>query len=346
MPLTLDLSTGDLAGTRLAVSPLSETVSGLQTLAGCWGRTRHEHWTRWAAAQLAARPLDLRRTWPLLVTGRASWPQFLLPAPVRAASTIDEALAAMCRTTPSEVRRSLHGVFGDRLPAPAQALADDPAAGLRAIAAELRQAHDRLIAPHWARLRAVLDADIAYRAKQWADGGAGRLFTDLHARLNWHDGRLTLDGDNRPSPGRPAGGLVLSPVVLGPPWVMIKLHTTTQTTIRYPARGSGALWTADERRPAGHAIRLLGRRRAELLEALRSPATTTDLAEALHVSPSAVSQHLRVLRDNGLVTGQRSGRTVRYRTTEQGIRLLSPGSPTHQRPEARPGSDPTTEAQM
>ncbi|MBB1154531.1 MULTISPECIES: ArsR/SmtB family transcription factor [Amycolatopsis] len=345
MPLTLELSTGDLAGTRLAVSPLSETVSGLQTLAGCWG-PRHGHWTRWAAGELAARPLDLSRTWPLLVTGRAGWPQFLLPAPARAASTIDEALAAMCRTTPSQVRRSLRGVFGEHLPVPAQALADDPEAGLRAVAAELRQAHDRLIAPHWARLRAVLDADIAYRAKQWADGGAARLFTDLHAGLNWHDGRLTLDGDHRPSPGRPAGGLVLSPVVLGPPWVMIKLHTTTQTTIRYPARGSGALWTAAERRPGGNAVRLLGRRRAELLETLRSPATTTDLAEALHVSPSAVSQHLRVLRDSGLVAGQRSGRAVLYRTTEQGIRLLSPGSPTHRRQDVRPGSDPTSEAQM
>ncbi|WP_037367990.1 ArsR/SmtB family transcription factor [Amycolatopsis orientalis] len=324
MPLTLELSTSDLAGTRLAVSPLSETVSGLQALAGCWGRSRQRGWTRWAAAELAGRPLDLVWTWPLLVTGRSSWPQFLLPAPARAACTIDEALAAMCRTTPGQVRRSLRGVFGEELPASARALADDPAAGLRAIAAELRQAHDRLIAPHWPRLRAVLDADIAYRAKQWADGGARRLFTALHPALSWHDGRLALDGDRRPSPGRPAGGLVLSPVVLGPPWVMVKLHTTTQTTIRYPARGSGALWTAAEPRPAEPAVRLLGRRRAELLESLRSPATTTGLAEVLHVSPSAVSQHLRVLRDSGLVAGRRSGRTVFYRTTEQGLRLLDP----------------------
>ncbi|WP_409181060.1 ArsR/SmtB family transcription factor [Amycolatopsis sp. VS8301801F10] len=323
MPLTLALSTDDLARTRLAVSPLSETVSGLQALAGCWGRARHARWTRWAAAELAVRPLDLSWTWPLLVTRRTSWPQFLLPAPARAASTIDEALAALRRTTPSQVRRSLRGVFGADLPAPARALAADPAAGLRAVAAELRQAHDRLIAPHWARLRAVLDADIAYRARQWADGGAGHLFTGLHAGLNWHHGRLTLDGDQRPSPGRPSGGLVLSPVVLGPSWVVIKLHTTTQTTIRYPARGSGALWTAAERRPAEPAVRLLGRRRAELLETLRSPATTTGLAEALRVSPSAVSQHLRVLRDSGLVAGQRSGREVLYRTTEPGLRLLS-----------------------
>jgi DNA-binding transcriptional ArsR family regulator len=50
----------------------------------------------------------------------------------------------------------------------------------------------------------------------------------------------------------------------------------------------------------------------------------TDLARELHVSPSAVSQHLRVLRESGLVSGERSGRSVRYRTTERGLALLDP----------------------
>lgn len=331
MPLTLELSIGDLASTRFAISPLSETISGLQTLGNYWGRGQHRHWrwVRWASDELAACPLDLSWTWPLIVNDRTSWPQFLLPAPTRASITIDEAIAAMRHTTARQVQQSLHGVFGDRLPAAATALAADPAAGLCAIATELRQAHDRLIAPHWSRLRAVLDADIAYRAKRMADLGASGLFTDLHPALSWHNARLTLADDNRPSPGGPAGGLVLSPVVLGPPWVLIKLHTTTQTTLRYPARGIGALWAAGRRPAADNVVRLLGRRRAELLDALRSPCTTTALAVALHVSPSAVSQHIRVLRNSGLVTGERSGRYVLYRTTKQGLKLLSPDPPQH-----------------
>lgn len=326
MSLTLTLTIGDLANARFAISPLSETISGLQTLGHCGRQRQHRHprWIRWAIDELAARPLDLSWTWPLLVNDRTGWPQFLLPAPARAAITIDEALETMRQTTAEQVRRSMHRVFGDRLPAPAQALAADPAAGMRAIAGELRAAHDRLIAPHWTRLRAVLDADIAYRAKQWADGGASRLFADLHPVLSWHDGRLILGGDNRPSSGRPAGGLVLSPVVLGPPSILIKLHTTTQTTLRYPARGLGAVWAGGHRPATDSAVRLLGRRRAELLEALRSPSTTTSLARTLHVSPSAVSQHIRVLRDSALVVRERSGRDVLYRTTKQGLNLLNP----------------------
>ncbi|MFC7720593.1 ArsR/SmtB family transcription factor [Nonomuraea recticatena] len=121
---------------------------------------------------------------------------------------------------------------------------------------------------------------------------------------------------------RGPGGLVLMPVVLGSPYVLIKKSTSTQTTVRYPARGVGALWTAGTRAPAGSAVRLLGRARADLLEALRSPTTTTELARALGVTPSAVSQHLGVLRESGLVARERSGRHVLYMTTALGAALL------------------------
>jgi DNA-binding transcriptional ArsR family regulator len=330
MPLTIDLSVSELARTRFGVSPLSETISGLQQL-GIWRRDIHRPWLQWAAGELTARPLGLPRSWPLVVTGRMGWPQFLLPAPDRAGTTIDSNLAAMQRTTAEQVRASLRRGFGDQLTGSAAELAADPAAGLPAMAAELRAAHDRLIAPHWPRIRAVLDADITYRARRLADGGADALFADLHPDLRWDGGRLTLTdvarGD-RVSAGTAPGGLVLVPVVLGPPHVLIKLHTTTQTTVRYPARGLGALWAAGATPTPDSAVRLLGRPRAELLEALRSPATTTGLARTLHVTPSAVSQHLGVLRDSGLVAARRSGRHVLYLITDRGLALLAPaGAP-------------------
>ena len=327
MSLTLDLSVSELAATRFAISPLSETISGLQQLGGRGRQDINMRWVRWASDEIAARPLVLSRTWPLIVNDRPSWPQFLVPAPVSAGTTIEDDLAAVRRTTARQVRASLQRVFGEDLPDRAAELAAHPAAGLRAVTTELREAHDRLIAPHWPRIRAVLDADIAYRAKQLATGGAKQLFADLHPDLRWHDGRLTLQrwrGDHVTRTAAAPGGLVLLPVVLGPSYVLIKRHTTTQTTVRYPARGVGALWTAGTRPVSGSAVRLLGRPRAELLEALRSPASTTDLARALNVSPSAVSQHLRVLRDSGLVAGERSGRSVLYLTTESGLALLDP----------------------
>ncbi|MFC4061700.1 ArsR/SmtB family transcription factor [Planomonospora corallina] len=350
MALRVDLGVAELAATRLAISPLSETVAGLQQLSGRHRNPLNLRWLRWACDELARHPLELPRTWPLLVNDRPSWPEFLVPAPRGTAASIDDDLAALQATTPAQVRASLRRVFGGRLPGAAAALAAHPAAGLRAVAAELRAAHDLLIAPHWPRIRAVLDADVVHRARQPAAGGAERLFAGLHPDLRWRDGRLLLHGTHWRAEhvvDRGPGGLVLMPVVLGPPHVMIKKSTSTQTTVRYPARGVGALWTAGTRSPAGGAVRLLGRARAELLEALRSPATTTELARALGVTPSAVSQHLGVLRESGLVARERAGRTVVYTTTALGASLIGDlpslppaGRSTGRDPRDDPGPDP------
>ncbi|WP_240521713.1 ArsR/SmtB family transcription factor [Amycolatopsis vastitatis] len=325
MDLPIELGVAELATTRFAISPLSETVACLQQLAGRDRQAVTLPWLRWAQDELARTPLELPWTWPLLVSDRPNWPEFLVPAPRDTGPSIEDDLAALLRTTARQVRASLGRVFGDELPEAAAELADRPAAGLRTIAAELRTAHDRLVAPHWPRIRAVLDADVAHRARVLAAGGSAKLFDGLHPALRWRDGRLLLTDGRRTDRvvNRGPGGLVLIPVVLGSADVLVKGNTSTQTTIRYPARGCGALWTAGTRPPPGGTVRLLGRARAGLLEALRSPATTTDLARALAVTPSAVSQHLRVLRENGLVTRERSGRQVVYLITALGASLLS-----------------------
>ncbi|OXM66091.1 transcriptional regulator [Amycolatopsis vastitatis] len=323
--MPIELGVAELATTRFAISPLSETVACLQQLAGRDRQAVTLPWLRWAQDELARTPLELPWTWPLLVSDRPNWPEFLVPAPRDTGPSIEDDLAALLRTTARQVRASLGRVFGDELPEAAAELADRPAAGLRTIAAELRTAHDRLVAPHWPRIRAVLDADVAHRARVLAAGGSAKLFDGLHPALRWRDGRLLLTDGRRTDRvvNRGPGGLVLIPVVLGSADVLVKGNTSTQTTIRYPARGCGALWTAGTRPPPGGTVRLLGRARAGLLEALRSPATTTDLARALAVTPSAVSQHLRVLRENGLVTRERSGRQVVYLITALGASLLS-----------------------
>ncbi|WP_433664116.1 ArsR/SmtB family transcription factor [Nocardia sp. CA-128927] len=326
MTLRIDLGVAELAATRFAISPLSETVSALQQLAGRQRQASNLPWLRWATDELAGDPLDLPATWPLVANVRASWPEFLVPAPVGTESSIIDDLEALQRTSAGQVRASLRRVFGESLPENVASLAARPIAGLSAIATELHAAHDRLIAPHWSRIRAVLDADVSYRAKHLVAGGAEKLFADLHSDLHWRDGRLILQRPRGQSE-RPVclgpRGLVLIPVVLCPPEVLIKKSTSTQTTVRYPARGIGSLWTAGNQTPAASTIRLLGRVRTELLETLRSPATTGDLARMFGVTPSAVSQHLRVLRDCGLVARERSGRNVRYVVTALGIRLLS-----------------------
>jgi DNA-binding transcriptional ArsR family regulator len=56
--------------------------------------------------------------------------------------------------------------------------------------------------------------------------------------------------------------------------------------------------------------------RTQIVRALSAgPLPVTDLASILERSKSATSQHLRVLRDAGIVTPRRRGRTVIYSLT-------------------------------
>lgn len=325
--ITLEIGVADLAASRFALSPLCETVTAIRRLAAPGKTAVNAPWVRWAQAELTARPVRLTRVWPLVINGLDSYPEFLVPAPsVRAPGFGDE--LARLRATPEEaVRGSLARVFaGVPWPASAIELAERIKPSLAAIGRELEIFHDRLIAPYWERMRAVLDADIAYRSSVLASGGVRALFADLHPDLRWNAGVLTIH-DRTDSVQRAAlgpDGVVLVPGVFTWPDVSTRKATSSQTTLHYPARGAATVWFSDADGDPGTAPvgALLGAVRARLLGALRSPATTTSLARALGVTPGAVSQHLSVLYRGGLVERTRSGRAVLYQATDLGRALF------------------------
>ncbi len=82
---------------------------------------------------------------------------------------------------------------------------------------------------------------------------------------------------------------IAGPVGDGPPLIM------------YPARGQGALWEAEQVANPAALAAILGETRASLLSALGDPASSTELGVRFGVTASAVNQHLRVLRDAGLL---------------------------------------------
>ena len=250
------------------------------------------------------------------------------------------------------MRASLERVFGGRGSGPwpdsARELAARPGQTLALIAGELTAAHARLIAPHWDRMRPVLDADIAYRGGVLAHEGAGALFAGLHSCVRRAAGEITVSRNRlgpreyQVTPG-PTGGLVLVPSVLIWPGTTVKGYSSSQTTLRYPARGTAAVWEQSLALDTDNrALRdLLGAPRARLLEVLRCPSSTAVLARSLNVSPPAVSQHLAVLRRCGLVDRTRSGREVLYQTSDLGLALLDSPAAASGRRVATEDSSPT-----
>lgn len=333
MALVLPLDVAELAATRFATSPLAETIRALQLLARPNPPSVNLPWLRWARTEIARRPLSVERVWPLVVNGLPYYPEFFIPAPESPRPSFADELARLAATPADAVRASLRRVFADG-PWPPSALELDRRPEFTAVTRELKECHDRLVAPHWPRISATHDADIAYRTALLAGGGARQLFRDMHPGLSWAAGVLTLaDSDTGRTDyqvSKGAEGLVLMPTVFGWPDYSLSRATSTQTILMYPVRGAATVWNtltdpgSDSGTPAEH---LLGGTRARVLAALQSPMTTTALARELGVSPSAVSQHLSFLYRGSLLTRQRSGRAVLYQTSELGIALLTTRSP-------------------
>src|SRR6266540_2923157 len=125
-------------------------------------------------------------------------PDFLSPPPQGPLAGFAHELDRVQATPLDQVARELDRCALERLDdeptlaALARALAADPATALERLTGLLAAAWAVLLEPRWPRLRDLLDADIAFRARRLAEGGLERLFADLHPRVHWRDGTLQV----------------------------------------------------------------------------------------------------------------------------------------------------------
>src|SRR5215472_1780366 len=311
------MTVSDLARTRFAYSPLAEVGESLYALAAGSVYGLHRGWYESVAPRLGGVDMELLRA---VVPPRPWIADFLFAGAVDATTSIEAQLELLCDLPHAEFAAELQAVWqGSPPPARASDLLDP--GGPRRLAGVLFDYWTAAIEPHWPAMRAVLDEDVAYCAGDLAHGGAAAMLAGMHPELSIRGDTLSiakkragfeqetrLEGD----------GLLLVPSVFGGPNVVFAVDPARPPSLTYPARGVGNLWGKDgpgltEEDPLSA---LLGRSRAEILVALDLPSCTTDLAARLGQSPSAVSQHLSVLRRNGLVASWRAGRRVLYVRTE------------------------------
>ncbi|MCX5197158.1 helix-turn-helix domain-containing protein [Streptomyces sp. NBC_00249] len=327
--ISFGLGVEDLADTRFAVSPLGEAVFSLRVLREPGLSALHLPWRRSVLGRLGTLDTGLLLA---LVAQRRTLPDFLTPRPAGFDPTFEEELAVVRATPPALVRRDLLATHApDPLPAAlaGAASADDGRvlAVRDAVCEVLAGYWEVAVKPMWPQMRSLLEADMTYRARQLALGGARRLFAGMHPDLRWHDGVLSVDrmiGHHHvEAHGR---GLLLVPSVFAhkpaPP-----VSADEPPFLVYPSRGVATLWSPAPAADAPALAALLGAPRARLLSALDEPLPTVELARRFRVTPSAVSQHLRVLHAAGLVTRARDGRLVLYRRSPLGDQLAGAGGP-------------------
>jgi Helix-turn-helix domain len=328
------LGVEDLARTRFGISPLAETVRSLRALTDPSRHTLYLPWLRSVRRDLDGLDLELllalvgppRGGERFVSAASQALPDFLTPVPDRFVSRLDEELARARATPTAVVRRHVIATHApDPVPPPLAAVTRAAARPtrtlLRRICDELERYHEVALAPTWPDMRLVLEADTTYRARQLALGGARQLFADIHPNLRWHDGVLHIDEMiSEHTVAADGRGLLLMPSIFAPKPVP-PMVPDEPPSLAYPSRGVATLWAPPPPRPTAALASLLGAPRAQLLGMLAEPLPTVEIARRLKVTPSAVSQHLKVLHDTGLLTRARDGRQVLYRRTGLGDQL-------------------------
>jgi hypothetical protein len=311
----------DLVRTRFAISPMWELERSLVALRDPSYAALHVPWLRSLSGRLDGLELDRAVA---VTPPRGYGPDFITPPPAGPLGSIEDDLAALRATPVAEIRSemALFATQHRRGPEIAAPWLEHPRREVRRLADVLEAYWARAVEPVWPRIRAFLDADIAYRSRQLATGGLAALFSDIAEEISWKDRRLTVRVPLHEATIELGGrGLVLMPSAFSAARPAVIDRAPWQPTVIYPARGIATLW--QEAAPAPDSLaRLLGPTRAAVLADLGAPRSTTELSERLSLSPGGASHHLTALRDAGLVAGRRDGRSVLYVRTALGDALM------------------------
>ncbi|WP_329484602.1 winged helix-turn-helix domain-containing protein [Kribbella sp. NBC_01484] len=312
-----ELAGNDLGEVRFAISPLNELALSLRTLRDPGRFPLQLPWLRATGPARAGLDLQLLRA----LTNESLWtPDFLTPRPYTPLGRIDDELAALTGTPAGVVRADLAQIHPATLPPALRGRSDKV---LDRVLAALRDYWQACFEPHWARMRTVLEADVVYRGRVTAQAGLAAMFAgiDPHVRLDGTVLRVRLRSDYSYRTSTAGRGLTLTPSLFSRRG-SVPISPDEPPHLIYPARGLGTLWEAETSTPPAALVGLVGRVRARLLGLLETPTSSTELAVRLKVTTTAVNQHLRALRAAGLLISARHGRSVLYRRSDLGDRLV------------------------
>ncbi len=202
--------------------------------------------------------------------------------------------------------------------------------GDTALAESLQAYWEAALAPSWEGLRSVLQDERDRRAGLVRSRGWSAAFRHAEGRMQWRPPVLaTPHQEEIRLPVR--GGVVrLVPTVFGGAWALFTALPHGVVSLSYPVPGAAMLALRSPDRPAvaprgtdkDPLAIVVGTRRAALLRVLRSPATTSALADTLGIAPSTTSEHLQHLLDAQVVRKRRVGYEVHYELDRAGYALL------------------------
>jgi DNA-binding transcriptional ArsR family regulator len=314
----------DVAAMRFSLSPIYELVMSLVAFRDRATAAAHLPWLRTISGRIdgaALRPIVA------LVPARGYTPDFLTPPPLTQSVDIGDELARVAATPAEQVIHDVRNAESQMGldPAVVRPWVADPAGALARTVEVLRQYWDAALRDVWARIRGLLEADIAHRAGLLTTRGLGATLGDLHGTARWHGDRLEVDTRRTETCELAGRGLLLMPSAFSWSRAAAITRVPWQPTLIYPARGVSTLWEPSEEPGETTLARIIGGARARLLAELDVPRSSSDLIRRTGLSAASVSEHLTALRAAGLTTSRRDGRYVLHTRSPRADALLNSG---------------------
>lgn len=317
---TIDYDTGDLGRVRFVLSPLGHLIHGVHD-GPC---SRQSPWRqRWWPRARRQVSLDSGKLVPLINRAHPDAPAFLplaIAGDGAASPTFEQELDQLRATPPHLLGYRLAAGSGpgptrteeaDRL---IRGLRNQEDASLRAVVDGLLALYRATLLPDWPAIAERLHRDVSMRRRQIQEHGTLPMLTNLHSDITWRP---------RTAPGGPGRGLILAPCLFGQQRAHGGPGADGTQVVIYPAADLDEPYTA----PGDHLAALLGAGRAAVLRSLRVPASTSGLARRLGISAPMASNHATLLRNAGLVSTTRDGKSVRHELTDVGRQLVEVNGP-------------------
>jgi hypothetical protein len=299
---------------------LWETVLSLTLLGSTQGRIVFDSWRARARTELRRLPAWQVRLLRHLVPTKGDFPDFLTPA--QAEQGVEAGIEAVMATPRRRLRREFEIL--PAAPSWVRPVADGDSAAMGGLGDSLVNYHRAVIAPHWPRMRALVEADRAAGARSLLDHGGEGMLAGLRPAGRWRPPVLEVDYPVEHDIHLGGRGLLLVPSVFCCRVPVTLIDPALPPVLVYPVTRGPDWWKG----PAGGRgsktlANLLGPTRAACLRVIEDGCTTTELARRTGVSPPTASQHACALREAGLTTSTRRANTMLHTLTPLGWDLLA-----------------------